>query len=131
MVIVDTSAWIEYFRDSGHAIVKDIEHALGNEVIVLGDLIYCEILQGIKSTEEERRVKFILSSLYPAVIGGFTICEKAAQNYKLLRTTGATIRKTIDVLIGTFCIENNYSLIHNDRDFLPFKKYFGLKIFSY
>jgi predicted nucleic acid-binding protein len=130
LVIVDSSAWIEYFRDSGHVIIKDIEHALEHDVIVLGDLIYCEILQGIKSINEERRVKFILTSLYPRIIGGFAICEKAAQNYKLLRAKGATIRKTIDVIIGTFCIENNYSIIHNDRDFGPLEKILGLKNFK-
>lgn len=61
---------------------------------------------------------------------GFTIAEKAASNYRLLRSRGITIRKTIDIIIGTFCVENNFDLIHFDKDFDFMAPVIGLKIYK-
>ncbi|MGR3176478.1 MAG: type II toxin-antitoxin system VapC family toxin [Candidatus Anammoxibacter sp.] len=106
MVVIDTSAWIEYFNNTGHEIITDIDCALDNDLIYLGDLIYCEVLQGIKHQRELHTVKEFFNTLHKESIGGFEICEKASKNYKRLRTLGVTVRKTIDVMIGTFCLEN-------------------------
>ena len=130
MLLIDTSGWIEYFNNADHKIVKDIDYALDNEFICLGDLIYCEVLLGIKHTKELKRVKDVFDTLHKETIGGFDICEKAAKNYRYLRSIGITVRKTMDVIIGTFCIEKGYEIIHLDNDFLYMEKNLGLNSFK-
>ena len=130
MILIDTSAWIEYFNDTGHEVVKDIEYVLDNEVVCLGDLIYCEIMQGIKNKRELNIVKNVFNALHKDIVGGFEICEKAAENYKFLRSLGVTARKTIDIIIGTFCLENGYEIIHHDRDFKCMEEHLGLKSYN-
>ena len=130
MILIDTSAWIEYFNDTEHKIVDDIEYVLDHELVCLGDLVYCEVLQGIKGKRELNIVKKVFSTLQKDIMAGFDVCEKASENYKNLRNTGVTVRKTIDIIIGTFCLENGYEIIHNDRDFTYMEKYLGLKSFK-
>lgn len=130
MIVIDTSAWIEFLNNTDHKIVVDLELALENELICLGDLIYCEILQGIKNKRELNRVKSLFSTLHRETMGGFDICEKASENYKYLRSIGVTVRKTIDLVIGTFCLENGHEIIHNDRDFKVMEKHLGLKAYT-
>lgn len=130
MILIDTSAWIEYFNDTEHRVVNDIEFVLDYELVCLGDLVYCEVLQGIKSKRELDIVKKVFGTLQKDIMGGFDVCEKASENYKYLRDTGVTVRKTIDIIIGTFCLENGYEIIHNDRDFTYMEKYLGLKSFK-
>ncbi|MCH8192841.1 MAG: PIN domain-containing protein [Planctomycetes bacterium] len=129
MIVVDTSAWVEFLNDTGHEIVNDLECALENELICLGDLIYCEVLQGVKSKRELNKVKNLFGTLQKDIIGGFDICERASENYKYLRSLGVTVRKTIDIIIGTFCVENGHEIIHNDRDFQSMEEHLGLKSF--
>ncbi|MBN2373371.1 PIN domain-containing protein [bacterium] len=130
MIVIDTSAWIEYLNDTGHEVVRDIEWALDNELVCLGDLIYCEVLQGIKQKSELKKIKEVFNTLQRDIVGGFEICEKASENYKYLRSLGVTVRKTIDIIIGTFCIEKGYGIIHNDRDFKYMEEHLGLKSFK-
>ena len=130
MVLIDTSAWIEYFNDTGHKVARDIEYALDNEVVCLGDLIYCEVMQGIRNKGELNIVKNVFNTLHKDIVGGFEICEKASENYKFLRSLGVTARKTIDIIIGTFCLENGYAIIHNDRDFKYMEEHLGLKSYK-
>jgi predicted nucleic acid-binding protein len=117
MVIVDTSAWIEFFRDGEPSVVEKVDQCLERELVGIGDLIYCEVIQGIKSPQERNRVSSLLLSLPRYEMVGFKIAEKAAENYRILRSKGVTIRKTIDVIIATFCVETGMSLVHYDRDF--------------
>ena len=130
MILIDTSGWIEYLNDSGHEVIRDIDYALDNELVCLGDLIYCEVLQGIKYKKELRKVKNVFITLQKEIMGGFEICEKASENYKYLRSIGITARKTIDIIIGTFCIENGHEIIHNDIDFEHMEEHLGLKLFK-
>ena len=128
MVIVDTSAWIEFFRDGQPSIVKIVDQCLDRELVAGGDLVYCELMQGIRSQRKRRMVSSLLLSLpkYPMV--GFDIAAKSADNYRLLRSRGLTVRKTIDVIIGTFCVENGFQIIHYDRDFEAMAPCIGLEI---
>lgn len=128
MIIVDTSAWIEYFRDGTSSVVENVEHHLDRELIGIGDLIYCEVLQGISSTRERGEVSELLLSLPQYEMVGFQMAARSAGNYSMLRARGITIRKTIDVLIGTFCAENGFGVIHHDRDFDMMAKHIGLRI---
>ncbi len=128
MIIIDTSAWIEYFNNGIPQVVNTVDNSLNYELVGMGDLIYCEIVQGIKSAKFRRDVSSMLLSLPQYNMVGFDIAEKAAANYRFLRSKGITVRKTIDVLIGTFCIEHRFELVHRDRDFDPMEKYLGLKV---
>lgn len=127
MILVDTSAWIEYFRDGAPSVVHKVEKSLREEDVAIGDLIYCEILQGIYSESQRKQVEDLLLTLPRFEMVGFEMAEKSAANYRLLRSKGVTVRKTIDVIIGTFCVENDLQLIHHDRDFDLMAKHIGLK----
>jgi len=126
MVIIDTSAWIEYFNNGIPDIVEKVDYALDNKQVAIGDLIFCEVLQGIYSERQRRNVSELFSSLIRLEMVGFEIAMKASSNYRLLRAKGITIRKTIDIIIGTYCAEKGIELIHNDRDFLMMAQHIGL-----
>ena len=127
MVIVDTSAWIEYFREGENSVANKVDLCLEQDLVGIGDLVYCEVIQGIRSPRERREVSGLLLSLPRFDMVGFSIAEKSASNYRLLRSKGVTVRKTIDVLIGTFCAEHGLQLMHFDSDFDLMAKHIGLK----
>ena len=126
MIVVDTSVWIDFLngRDALH--VRRLRAALGAEEIAVGDLMLCEVLQGLDSERDARQVEALLHGFQIVPMVGDAIAVAAAHNYRTLRRLGITIRKTIDLLIGTWCIENRAALLHNDRDFRPMAKHLGL-----
>ena len=128
MVLVDTSVWIDYFRGTDTPQTRKLDHLLGEEPIIMGDLILAELLQGFKTDREVVNARKMTDLLEHRDLAGKEVCLKAVENYRKLRSKGATVRKTIDVIIGTFCIGNNIRLLHNDRDFNPMEKYLGLKV---
>lgn len=128
MVIVDTSAWIEYLQDGEVATSDKVDRCLEQDLVGIGDLVYCEVMQGIRSRRQRREVANLLQSLPKFEMVGFHIAEKSAQNYRLLRSRGVTVRKTIDVLIGTFCAENDLQIVHHDRDFDLMAPHIGLDV---
>ena len=128
MVIVDTSAWIEYFRAGLPQSANKVDLCLDQDLVGIGDLVYCEVMQGIRSPRERHEVSGLLLSLPQFNMVGFSIAEKSASNYRFLRSKGVTVRKTIDVLIGTFCAEHGLQLIHHDSDFDLMAKHIGLDI---
>ena len=128
MVIVDTSAWIEYLGGGVPAVVNKVDLCLDQDLVGIGDLIYCEVIQGIRSPRERREVSGLLLSLPQFDMVGFTMAEKSASNYRLLRSKGITVRKTIDVLIGTFCAVHGLQIIHHDFDFDLMAKHIGLDV---
>lgn len=128
MVIVDTSAWIEYFQDGDIRVSEKVDNCLMRKSVGIGDLIYCEVMQGIRWGRERNEVSSLLLSLPQFEMVGFAMAEKSAANYRLLRARGVTVSKTIDVVIGTFCAENGFSLIHRDSDFDLMARYLGLRI---
>ena len=128
MLIVDTSVWIPYFNGVENAHTNKLDEILGSEIITIGDLIYMEILQGISNQDQFAKIKNHLDKFNRVTLGGFDLALKAASNYNQLRVNGFTIRKSIDVLIGTFCFEHGCRLLHNDKDFTYFSKCFKLKM---
>jgi predicted nucleic acid-binding protein len=128
MVIVDTSAWVEYFRGGVPDVVEKVDRCLERDLVGIGDLVYCEVMQGIRSSRERGEVSSLLLSLPRFDMVGFSMAEKSASNYRLLRSKGVTVRKTIDVLIGTFCAEHGLQLVHHDSDFDLMAKHLGLDI---
>jgi len=128
MVMVDTSAWIEYFRGGLPRVANKVDLCLDQDLVGIGDLVYCEVMQGIRSPRDRREVSGLLLSLPQFSMVGFSMAEKSVANYRLLRSKGVTVRKTIDVLIGTFCSEHGLRLIHHDSDFDLMAKHIGLEI---
>jgi len=128
VVIVDTSAWIEFFRDGRPDVVGKVHRYLDRDEVGIGDLIYGEIMQGVRSDAERNTLSGLLMALARYDMAGFAMAEKSAANCRLLRSKGVTVRKTIVVLIGTFCAENGLPLVHCDSDFDHMAEYIGLTI---
>ncbi len=127
MILVDSSVLIDYFNGTENWQVEKLDEILGKEIVVIGDYILVEVLQGFKNDKDYETAKNILSYFPCFNICGEEIAIKSSNNYRQLRKKGITIRKTIDVIIGTFCIENDLQLLHNDKDFFPLEKYLELK----
>ncbi|MBU2591018.1 MAG: PIN domain nuclease [Nitrospinota bacterium] len=127
MILVDSSVWIDYFNGNINKHTDWLDSAIGLELIIVGDIILTEVLQGFQSEQDFKRAKKLLLEFQCLEMLGQTIAIESASNYRLLRQKGVTVRKTIDVVIGTFCIHNGFSLLHNDRDFVPLEKYLKLK----
>ena len=127
MIFVDTSVWIDFFNGKDSAEVQMLDSALGTEAVAIGDLIALEILQGFKNDKDYKAAKEMMDSLTVYDLLGESAVYACAENYRALRKKGITIRKTADVIIATFCIENNFLLLFSDRDFLPFVEHLGLR----
>lgn len=128
MILVDSSVWIDYFNGSLTPQTDKLDRLLGREPVAIGDLILVEVLQGFDNDREFRTARKVLTSLSLIEIGGMDIAIAAARNYRALRKLGITVRKTIDTVIATRCIESGYELLHSDRDFEPFARYLGLVV---
>ena len=126
MILVDTSVWIDYFNGVICSETDRLESMLGQETILMGDIILTEILQGFTDDADFQRATKLLAPLPFKEMLGYDVALQSAKNYRLLRKQGVTVRKTIDMMIGTFCILNSLPLLHRDRDFEPIEKWLGL-----
>jgi predicted nucleic acid-binding protein len=126
LILVDSSVWIDYFRGAATPEADRLDALLGTEPVAIGDLILTEVLQGFTSERQFAQALAMLRSLEPITIGGQDIAEQAARNFRTLRAKGVTVRKTIDTLIATRCIEDGLPLLYSDRDFDPFVEHLGL-----
>jgi predicted nucleic acid-binding protein len=126
VILVDTSVWIDYFNGNCTWQTDLLEHYLSDEPIVMGDLILTEILQGFRSDKDYRTAKSFLNALPFRQMGGYPVAIQSAQNYRQLRKAGITVRKTIDVIIATFCMLEGLALLHDDRDFDTIAAHFPL-----
>ena len=131
MILVDSSVWIDYFKGTDTAQTGLLDKLLVSEPVAIGDLMLTEVLQGLDSEREFNLVRKMLTSLTVVDLGGQQIAIQAARNFRSLRKRGITVRKTIDTVIATRCIESGYSLLHNDRDFEPFARHLGLRLVSH
>lgn len=126
MILVDSSVWIDYFRGVPTPQAEKLDALLGAEPLATGDLILTEVLQGFNSDFDFNQAKTLLTSLVVVELGGQDVAIQAARNFRVLRTLGITVRKTIDTVIATHCIEKGFTLLYSDRDFDPFVKHLGL-----
>ena len=126
MILVDSSVWIGYFNGIENDETNTLHEALGSEKVAIGDLIFMEVLQGFRKDKDYNIAKKVLGSLHHFEMLGTSMAIKCSENYRALRKQGITIRKTADVIIATFCIENRIPLLFTDRDFLPFVEKLGL-----
>ena len=128
MVIVDSTIWIDYLNGKRDLQTEWLDAYLPRERIGLADLTLCEVLQGFREQVRFERAYARLMLLPVVNTGGAAIAIAAAENYRILRAKGITVRKTIDCLIATFCIRHGHVLLHRDRDFDPFEKHLGLRV---
>ncbi len=131
MILVDSSVWIDYFNGYSTSQSDKLDRLLTEEPLAIGDLILVEVLQGFGDDREFSAARRLLASLTIIEIGGTDIAVAAAQNYRALRKRGITVRKTIDTVIATRCIESGHDLLHNDRDFEPFARHLGLRVVGF
>ena len=128
MILVDSSVCIDYFNGTATAQAEKLDQLLGREPLAIGDLILTEVLQGFTDERDFNTARKMLTSLTIVELCGQEIAIQAARNFRTLRKAGVTVRKTIDTVIATWCIENGYDLLHSDRDFEPFVKHLGLRV---
>jgi len=128
MILVDSSVWIDYFNGNKTAQSEWLDSSLGNIPIIIVDLILTEVLQGFQSDKDFKIASDLLLGIPFMSMGGQALAVESAINYRFLRSKGVTVRKTIDIIIGTFCIHHQLTLLHADRDFDPMVKFLGLEI---
>ena len=127
MILVDSSVWIDYFRGRQSSQTDRLHALLGNEPIATGDLVLAEVLQAFGSVQDFNQGKKLLTSLPIIELVGRDIAIQAANNFRTLRSLGITVRKTVDTLIATSCIEKGLALLYSDKDFDPFVEHLGLQ----
>ena len=127
MILVDSSVWIDYFRGTSTAQAEMLDALLGHEPLIVGDLILAEVLQGFGSDRDFNQAKKLLTSLDVVNLVNPEIAIQAARNFRTLRAMGITVRKTIDTLIATRCIQSGFILLYSDRDFDPFVQHLELR----
>lgn len=126
MILVDSTIWIDYFNSSLHT--DYLDWALDQTLILVGDLILAEVLQGFRKDADFEQARCALVKLHQVQMVNPSLAVKSAQNFRLLRRKGVTVRKTIDSLIATWCIENNVPLLHHDSDFDGYEAHLGLRV---
>ena len=126
MILVDSSVWIDYFRGTITPETDRLDALLGVEPVATGDLVLAEVLQGFSEQDFNQGNKLLTSLPIIELVGG-DIAIQAANNFRTLRSLGITVRKTIDTLIATSCIEKGLVLLYSDKDFDPFVEHLGLQ----
>lgn len=128
MILVDSSVWIDHLNDVATGAVRRLRELIRERPLLVGDLILCEVLQGLRSEREARLVERALRRFEVVSLLDRDLAVRAAANYRALRARGVTIRKTVDLIIGTFCLERGHVLPHDDRDFEPMARLLGLQV---
>lgn len=128
MILVDSSVWVDYFNGTRCRETDLLDRMLAEESILTGDIILAEVLQGFERDKDFHRARKLLEPLPFANMLGKGVALRSAENYRALRRRGVTVRKTIDVLIATFCIANDHVLLHRDRDFRSMESWLGLRV---
>lgn len=128
MVIVDTTVWIDYFNGVQTAETGWLDTEIDRQRLGITTIILCELLQGVRDDREAERVESELKKFEIFEANSVRLAVQAAKNYRTLRARGLTVRKTVDLLIATFCLDEGHSLLHRDRDFDPFEEHLGLAV---
>jgi predicted nucleic acid-binding protein len=126
VTVVDTSTWVDYFNGQVSPETNALDDLLGRQEIIVGDLILTEVLQGFRQERHFRQALRLLRAFPVVPMLGPDIAVHSAKNYRALRRRGVTVRKTIDIMIGTYCLAQSYPLLYSDRDFDPMVRHLGL-----
>lgn len=127
MIVVDSSVWIDYFGGKTTPAAEKLDSLLGQTSIAAGDLMLVEVLQGFRKDRDFVQARELLLSLTIVKLLNTSIALKSAANFRALRKKGVTVRKTIDTIIATYCIENRLALLYSDKDFQPFQEHLKLQ----
>ena len=128
MILVDSSVWIAVLKGQATPAAAKLEAAAAREPLLVGDLILLEVLQGARDEAQAAKIERSLREYTIVPLLSADLAPRAARNYRRLRELGVTVRKTADIIIGTFCIEHGHALLHEDRDFDPMQKHLGLEV---
>lgn len=128
MILVDSSVWIAHLRGRTTAETAKLEAVAAHEPLLIGDIILLEVLQGARNEAHAASIERALRQYAIVPLLGAGLAVQAARNYRQLRALGVTVRKTADIIIGTFCIAHRHTLLHDDRDFDPMQEHLGLKV---
>lgn len=128
MILVDSSVWIDFFRNQPTREAEWLDRNLGIEGLLVGDLVLAEVLQGFKDDRGFNEARRLLARLEQVSLGGEKLAIEAARNFRKLRAKGVTVRGTIDVIIATRCLVDGVRLLHSDRDFDAFEVHLGLRV---
>lgn len=128
MFTTDTSVWIDWTKSVVSSTTTLLRERLSSDEHVITDVVLYEILQGFRPGRALESLTEQLLLLPVVSVGGTAMALAAANNYRILRARGITIRSSIDCLIATYCIETGTALLHNDRDFDPFEEHLGLRV---
>ncbi|MHB1686905.1 MAG: type II toxin-antitoxin system VapC family toxin [Ignavibacteriaceae bacterium] len=128
MVMIDSSVWIDFFNEGQSWQAEKLYKIVSEERIYIGDLILAEVLQGFRKDRDYETAKVYLGMFQCVNLLNKEMAIKCAENYRTLRKRGITIRKTADIIIATFCIENKFTLLHSDKDFDQIEKHLGLMV---
>ena len=128
MILVDSSVWIDFSRGNDTPQVNRLDALFAQERIGVGDLVLTEVLRGLRTERDFNHARKTLAAFELVELGGADVALQAAKNFRALRAMGFTVRRTIDTIMVTKCIESGYSLLHADRDFDPFAAHLGLRV---
>ena len=128
MIVVDSSVWIDFFHGVSTPEVERLDGLLGVTPLAIGDLVLVEVMQGFRTDQDVATARQLFRSLALLPMLGGSNAWKAAENVRRLRRKGITVRKTIDGIIATACIEANLPLLFSDRDFQPYVEHLGLEL---
>ncbi|MDW6021974.1 PIN domain nuclease [Mesorhizobium sp. BAC0120] len=128
MIVVDSSVWIAKLRNVSNAATERFNAIRDTDEIIVGDIVLLEVLQGARDDRDAARLEYYLRSFRIARMMDPELAVRTAESFRQLRSKGITIRKTVDLAIGTFCIDRGYRLLHNDRDFSPMVEHLGLRV---
>jgi len=127
MILVDSSVWIDHLRNRATHSVSQLRSLMSVTPLLVGDLILCEVLRGLRTEAEARLIERGFRQYEIVSLSDPALAVTAAANYRFLRVRGITVRKLVDLIIGTFCIERGHALLHSDRDFEPMERLLGLR----
>ena len=128
MIVVDSSVWIDYYNGTTTPQTLKLKSLLGETELLVGDIILCEVLRGARSDAHARAIRKELAEFDCVSMLDPELAVIAAANYRKLRGLGVTVRKTVDLVIGTCCLERKYELLHADRDFDAMETHLGLRV---
>ena len=128
MIVVDSSVWIDYYNGRTTPQTMKLTTLLGVTELLVGDIILCEVLRGARSDAHSRAIGKDLAKFDCVSMLDPQLAVIAAANYRKLRGRGVTVRRTVDLVIGTCCLERKYELLHADRDFDAMETHLGLRV---
>lgn len=131
MVIIDSSVLIDYLANRSTPQTQWLDQHFTQCRLGITTLILTEVLQGIRDDKLFTETRDALERFALFEVGSRDLAVRSARNYRNLRRRGITVRNTIDCLTATFCINEGYELLHNDRDFDAFEQLLHLRVIGF